>query len=95
MEVLGSIWHYLIGNLTFLQNSLENIKQVSEGSMAPIVQLTEQSQGVFITEGFPQGIQIIDGSIPVVQGSDGMSIIQIATPQMVSGSNVEGLTQVS
>lgn len=62
--------------------------------MAPIVQLTEQSQGVFITEGFPQGIQIIDGSIPVVQGSDGMSIIQIATPQMVSGSNVEGLTQV-
>jgi len=50
---------------------------------------------VYITEDFPQGIQIVDGSLPIVQGSDGTShIIQLANPQMVSGGGMSGLTQV-
>lgn len=67
---------------------------MSEGSVAPLLQLTDQP-GVFITEGFPQGIQIVDGSIPLVQSSDGTPhIIQLATPQMVSSGGMDGLTQV-
>jgi hypothetical protein len=65
-----------------------------EGSVAPIVQMADQGQPIYITEGFPNGIQILDGSIPFIQSSDGTSIIQLATPTMVSGGNMEGLTQV-
>lgn len=65
-----------------------------EGSVAPIVQVTDQGQPIYITEGFANGIQILDGSIPFIQSSDGTSIIQLAAPSMVSGGNMEGLTQV-
>lgn len=61
--------------------------------MAPIIQMADQGQPIYITEGFPNGIQIFDGSIPFIQSSDGTSIIQLAAP-MVSGANMEGLTQV-
>ena len=63
--------------------------------MAPVVQVADNTQGVFITEGLPNGggIQILDGSFPFVQSSDGTSFIQLA-PSVVSGSGNEGLTQV-
>ncbi|XP_053401911.1 zinc finger protein 236-like isoform X2 [Mercenaria mercenaria] len=70
------------------------IIQMPEGSVAPVVQMADQSQPIYITEGFPNGIQILDGSIPFIQSSDGTSIIQLATPTMVSGGNMEGLTQI-
>ncbi|XP_060591556.1 zinc finger protein 236-like isoform X2 [Ruditapes philippinarum] len=70
------------------------IIQMPEGSVAPIVQMADQGQPIYITEGFPNGIQILDGSIPFIQSSDGTSIIQLATPTMVSGGNMEGLTQI-
>ncbi|WAR12221.1 ZN236-like protein [Mya arenaria] len=71
--------------------------QVSEGNFAPLVQFGDQSQGMYITDssGIPQSIQILDGSVPIIQGPDGTSIIQLAAPsQFVSGAGMEGLTQV-
>lgn len=70
------------------------IIQMPEGSMASMVQMADQGQPVYITEGFPNGIQILDGSIPFIQSSDGTSIIQLAAPSMVSGGSMEGLTQI-
>ena len=66
---------------------------MSEAAVAPLVQVTDQTQGgVFITDGLANGIQILDGSFPLIQGTDG-NIIQLAQPVM-SGGSTEGLTQV-
>lgn len=65
------------------------IIQVSDGNL---IQFTDQGQPIYITEAFPNGIQILDGSIPYIQNSDG-TIIQI-TPTMVSAGGMDGLTQV-
>ncbi|XP_052231983.1 zinc finger protein 236-like isoform X2 [Dreissena polymorpha] len=62
--------------------------------MAPLVQFTDQSQNIYITDAFPHGIQILDGSIPMLQSSDGTSIIHLATPTLVSGTGIEGYAQV-
>ena len=65
---------------------------MSEGAVAPLVHVTDQTQGVFITDNIANGIQILDGSFPLIQGADG-NIIQLAQPVM-SGGSTEGLTQV-
>lgn len=78
-----------------VQDAIANgtIIQVSEAAVAPLVQVTDQTQGgVFITDGLANGIQILDGSFPLIQGTDG-NIIQLAQPVM-SGGSTEGLTQV-
>ena len=54
--------------------------------------MTDQTQGVFITDGLANRIQILDGNFPIIQGTDG-NIIQLTQPVM-SGGNTEGLTQV-
>jgi len=68
--------------------------QVSDGTLAPIVQFADHTQGVYITEGFPQGFQILDGSVPLVQGPDGTSIIQLAAPGQFVSTGDGTYTQV-
>ena len=66
--------------------------QVSDQGVAPLVQVTDQSQGIFITDSLNNPVQILDGSLPIIQTSDG-NIIQLAQPFMPTGTS-EGLTQV-
>lgn len=54
--------------------------------------MTDQTQGIFITDGLSNSVQILDGSFPIIQGNDG-NIIQLAQP-IISAGNTEGLTQV-
>ncbi|KAL4235060.1 hypothetical protein ACF0H5_006698 [Mactra antiquata] len=66
--------------------------QLSDETGTPVVQMPEAAQPIYITEGYPNAIQIVDG--PFIQSSDGTSIIQLAGSGLVSGGNVEGLTQI-
>ena len=67
--------------------------QVSDQGVAPLVQVTDQSQGIFITDSLNNPVQILDGSLPIIQTSDG-NIIQLAQPFMPTGGAEQNLTQV-